>query len=75
MRVAGALVLVAAACAALVPGLTAWVEQSYSRGCYPVIQRAVTAGSNAVPFALLDVILVVVLALFTVCGAVPVEPL
>ena len=62
LRVAGALVLVAAACAALVPGLTAWVEQSYSRGCYPVIQRAVTAGSNAVPFALLDVLLVVVLA-------------
>jgi len=56
-RVAGVLVVAAAACAAIVPSQAAWVERYYARGWYPVIQRGVTATSNAVPFALLDLLI------------------
>ncbi len=45
----------AAALAPLSPGL---VETWYSDGVYPAIQRGLTAVSNLVPFALLDVALV-----------------
>jgi len=53
-------VVVAAACAAVLPGQAAWVERYYARGWYPVVQRGVTAASNAVPFALLDLLIVAV---------------
>jgi hypothetical protein len=44
-----------------VPG---WViEQFYSRGIYPLIERWLTAGSNLVPFALLDFFIVAALYL------------
>lgn len=37
------------------------VEQFYSRGVYPTIERFLTAGSNAVPFALLDLFIIAAL--------------
>jgi len=61
-RLAGVLLVVAAACAALLPGHSAWVERYYARGWYPVVQRGITAASNAVPFALLDLLIVAALA-------------
>jgi hypothetical protein len=42
-----------------IPG---WVvEQFYSRGVYPQIEKWLTAGSNLVPFALLDLFIILVL--------------
>ena len=54
--------LVAAAMTlAPIPG---WVvEQFYSRGIYPVIAQWLTAGSNLVPFALLDFFIIAALYL------------
>ena len=57
-RVAGVLVVAAAACGVFLPSQAAWVERYYARGWYPVVQRSVTAASNAVPFALLDLLIV-----------------
>jgi hypothetical protein len=57
-RVAGVVVVAAAACAAIVPSQAAWVERYYARGWYPVVQRGVTTASNTVPFALLDLLIV-----------------
>jgi len=54
---AGGLIVAAAVAAALAPVPPAWVEQHYARGWFPVVQRALTSISNAVPFALLDVLL------------------
>jgi hypothetical protein len=68
-RVAGVLVVAAAACAAIVPSQAAWVERYYARGWYPVIQRGVTATSNAVPFALLDLLIVAGLAVGVLAAA------
>jgi hypothetical protein len=51
------IVVTAAALAALVPWSAAWVEQHYSRGWYPDLQRALTATSNTVPFAVIDLLL------------------
>ncbi len=68
-RVAGVLVLLAAACAAVLPGQTAWVERYYARGWYPVVQRGVTAASNAVPFALLDLLIVAALVVGALTAA------
>jgi len=59
-RVAGVLVVAAAACGALLPSQAAWVERYYARGWYPVVQRGVTTASNTVPFALLDLLIVAV---------------
>ena len=50
-----------AALLVLVPPPGWVVEQFYSRGVYPMIQRILTAGSNLVPFALLDLLLIAVL--------------
>ena len=53
--------------AALMPLDPAWVERAYSDGIYLDIQHAVTSFSNAVPFALFDLVgLVVAVALFLV---------
>lgn len=57
LRVAGVLVVVAVF-AALVPVDEAWVEAHYARTWYPELQRRLTAASNAVPFAALDVLVV-----------------
>jgi len=57
-RVAGVLVVAAAACGAFLPSQAAWVERYYARGWYPVVQRGLTAMSNAVPFALLDLLMI-----------------
>ena len=40
------------------PTRVEWVEDRYSRGLYPAIQRVMTGISNAVPFALLDVLII-----------------
>jgi len=61
-RGAGTLVLVSlAAAAALVPLPASAVEGTYSRGIYPAIQQALTPISNAVPLALLDVAVAILL--------------
>ena len=58
LRVAGAVVVAAACAAAIMPLPPAWVEQHFSRAWFPAVQRALTALSNAVPFALLDALLI-----------------
>ncbi len=73
-RIAGGLVVAVAAAAALAPMPASWVEQRYARGWFPAAQRALTALSNAVPFALLDVLIVaaggvLLAALVSVLGA------
>lgn len=50
-----------AAAAAVVPLPAEYVERVYSRGVYPAVQPYVTAASNAVPWAVLDIALGVVL--------------
>lgn len=45
-----------AAVAALAPLPAPLVERWYSRGLFPPLQRILTSGSNAVPFALFDVV-------------------
>ncbi len=56
-RFAGGFVVAAALAAALLPVPAAWVERFYARGWFPPVQRALTAASNAVPFALLDALI------------------
>ena len=53
-RIAGGLIVVAAVAAALVPVPPAWVDEHYARGWFPAAQRTLTTISNAVPFALID---------------------
>jgi hypothetical protein len=55
---------IVAVAAAFVPLPSAAVERFYSRGIYPFIQNAVTAASSVVPFALLDVALVAMTAIW-----------
>ena len=57
------LVVVLAAAAAFVPTSSDRIERLYSTGAYPLLQRGATALSNAVPFALFDALLVVVIGL------------
>ena len=55
-RVAWATVYTLALAGALAP-LPSWqVERWYSRGLYPLLQRVLTTASNAVPFALFDIL-------------------
>jgi hypothetical protein len=70
-RIAGALIVVAAVAAALLPVPSAWVEQHYARGWFPAVQRTLTSISNAVPFALIDALLAAAV-LAGVCGVVSV---
>src|SRR5215831_738998 len=61
MRRAAPWVLVAAAALVLLaPTDAAWVERSYSTGVYPAWQAPLTRASNAVPFALFDLLLAAV---------------
>jgi hypothetical protein len=63
MRLRVALVALAAA-AALIPTPPDQVERLYSLGAYLALQRPMTALSNRVPFALFDVLLVVVIGVW-----------
>ena len=56
-----AVLVICAAAAALVPIPAGLVERFYSNDGYPVLQTRLTALSNRVPFALLDVLLIVVI--------------
>ena len=53
-------ILVGACAAAVLPVPPDAVERWYSTGLYPPVQRVLTSGSNVFPFALFDVLLVVV---------------
>jgi hypothetical protein len=55
-------VVAVAVAAAVVPLPAAVIERYYSSGFYPVWQSWMTPASNAVPVALLDVLIVVVAA-------------
>jgi hypothetical protein len=48
------LIVLAAIAVALVPLPASFVEERYSQGVYPLLQRAMTSASNLVPVALLD---------------------
>jgi hypothetical protein len=74
-RLAGALVVVAALAAAVAPVPPAWVERQFARVWFPPLQRTLTAASNAVPFALLDALLLgALLAALAAAGAVILAP-
>jgi uncharacterized protein DUF3810 len=60
------LIVALAAAAALVPTSPDRIERLYSTGAYPPLQRAATALSNTVPFALFDALLVLVIGLWVV---------
>ncbi|HSK10376.1 MAG TPA: DUF3810 family protein [Vicinamibacterales bacterium] len=53
-------VVVIAVIAAIAPLPASWVERLYSGLAYPAWQRVATGASNAVPFALFDVLLLLV---------------
>jgi len=55
-------VVLAAVSAAAIPISPAWVEQFYSTRAYAALQRALTSASNRAPFALFDLLIVVVAA-------------
>jgi Protein of unknown function (DUF3810) len=55
------LAIVAAAVFALAPIPASWVEFWYSTGAYPRIERVLTPFSNLFPFAILDVLLLIVI--------------
>jgi hypothetical protein len=54
-------VIVAAVALAFAPIPASWVEFWYSTGAYPRIERTLTPFSNLVPFAILDLLLVIVI--------------
>jgi hypothetical protein len=58
--VAELLTIVTAAALAAAPFSPSWIESWYSTAVYPRIQRTLTPLSNLVPFALLDVLLLIV---------------
>ena len=55
-RALWAAAFIVAAVAALAPLPAPLVERWYSRGLFPLLQRVLTSASNAVPFALFDVL-------------------
>src|SRR5438270_11997984 len=65
--------LVLAAAAALVPLPPSFIERVYSTGAYPPLQVRLTAASNRVGFALLDVLGVVALGGWVAAAAVDVK--
>lgn len=74
-RLAGVGLVVAALAAALAPVPPAWVERQFARGWFPPLQRALTSASNAIPFALLDALLLAAaLAALVAIGAVLLAP-
>jgi hypothetical protein len=66
MAVGRAALVGLAAAAAVVPTPPGLVERVYSTGAYPWLQRATTALSNQVPFALFDCLLVIVVTAWVV---------
>ena len=66
------LLVVAAVTLAVAPLRPSWIESWYSATFYPRIERTLTPISNQLPFALLDLLLVVLVAavLVSVGGAV-----
>ena len=70
IRVFQALIIVCAVAAALVPIDGESIERGYSTWLYPLIQSTVTPVSNFVPFALFDVLTVVLIVFFIVNAAV-----
>jgi hypothetical protein len=64
IRPRGALITVLAVAAAAAPTSPAAVERFYSTGAYPLLQSQMTAASNLTSFAIFDVLLVVVLAVW-----------
>jgi hypothetical protein len=67
-RVAGGLILAAAAAAAFLPVPPAWVERYYARGWFPPVQRTLTPISNAVPFAVIDALIAAAMVLVLVAS-------
>jgi hypothetical protein len=59
LQTAELLAVIAAVALGLAPMSATWVESSYSTGFYPHLQRSLTPASNAVPFAFLDVVIVI----------------
>ena len=57
------LLVVVAVGAALAPVPAEWIDRRYTGSVYAGLQPALTSASNLVPFALLDVALVVLLTL------------
>jgi hypothetical protein len=64
MRLVRFIVLLLAFAAAVAPFPPSLIEARYSRGAFPAIQAAITPITNLVPFALLDLAVVVALTLF-----------
>jgi hypothetical protein len=62
--VAHAVIITIAAAAAVLPLPPATVERWFSLGIYPPIQHVVTAASNVLPFALLDLLILATLVVF-----------
>lgn len=60
------LTIVAAAVLAITPVSASWVESWYSTSAYPRVARTLTPLSNLVPFAILDVLLLVVIPAFLI---------
>jgi len=60
MRVLKVLAVVLAAGLAVTPLPRGLVERVYARGVYPFLQPRLTALSNAMPFALFDVVLIAI---------------
>ena len=68
MKLGRIAIVAIAVAAAIVPTPSAAVERFYSTGAYPWMQRATTALSNLVPFALFDVLIVVVVVAWVGCA-------
>ena len=64
MRLGRAAVVALALVLAVLPLPAVWVERWYSRGAYLRLQSIVTGGSDLAPFALLDVAVLAIVALF-----------
>jgi len=64
VNVPGLVTVALAAIVAVAPFPSSGVERWYSEGLYKFLQPYLTFGSNAVPFALLDVLIAVTVALF-----------
>lgn len=68
-----ALAIAGAAAAAFAPWPARFVERWYSTATYPFIQKALTTVSNLVPFALLDALVILTLAVLLAALAVDVR--
>jgi hypothetical protein len=69
-RVLQGLIVVCALAAAFVPMDSATIERAYSTSVYPKIQAIVTPVSNFVPFAVFDVLTVLVVVVLVLDGSV-----